>query len=136
MGRVFTFDVLTIRMTILTEPEAVKDVRVLLARCVGGGGGGGCWLLGALAHSRPPPPKKHPTHPHTQTKKPKALLVKQLPKSPTYSTLRYLIGAKSMLTQGDTAWARSRKAFTPAFSPAFLKTLVPLFISRAQIMAE
>ena len=63
-------------------------------------------------------------------------MVKQLAKSPTYSPLRYLIGAKSMLTQPDAAWARTRKAFAPAFSTAFLKTLVPLFVSRAQIMAE
>jgi cytochrome P450 len=41
-----------------------------------------------------------------------------------------------MLTQGDAEWSRTRKAFVPAFSTAFLKTLVPLFVARAQIMAE
>lgn len=38
-----------------------------------------------------------------------------------------------ILTEGDT-WRRARRAFAPAFTPAYLKGLLPTFHAKALVM--
>ena len=58
-----------------------------------------------------------------------AFEVMQLPKSPRYSDLLPLLGAKSMVLTEGAEWAAQRSAFNPGFGSAFLRGAVPQFVA-------
>jgi cytochrome P450 len=60
------------------------------------------------------------------------LITKNYPKSWTYKHFLPIFGDRSILiTQGDE-WTKQRKAFTPGFSPVFLKKMVHTMTAKMQ----
>ncbi|KAF9895176.1 hypothetical protein FE257_000078 [Aspergillus nanangensis] len=54
-----------------------------------------------------------------------------LPKSPTFSHLKPLLGRGSMITAYGEEWKRLRKRFSPGFAPLHLMGLLPCVLNKA-----
>jgi cytochrome P450 len=65
-----------------------------------------------------------------------AFEAQQLAKSPRYSDLLPLLGARSMVLTEGAEWRAQRDAFNPGFASAFLRDAVPQFVGCTQHLVE
>jgi cytochrome P450 len=57
-------------------------------------------------------------------------------KSPTYSTLKPLIGRRSLVTLEGMEWSAQRRSYNPGFSPDFLRDVVSTVISKCRSFVD
>ncbi|MEW5302868.1 MAG: hypothetical protein WDW36_005609 [Sanguina aurantia] len=64
------------------------------------------------------------------------LVTRNMIKSPTYRVLFPFIGHRSILVSEKEVWHKQRRAFNPGFSFGFLKAMVPVFVSKSQLLLD